>query len=170
MSNESASGIARDEMLDRIEESAFRYENSYHGCSQCVLLALQEHLKIGNEATFKAASPLAAGVALMGDSCGALLGGMMALGLAFGREKVEDFGALAASALKARALYERFQQEFGSCLCRDVMAAQLGRFYDLATEYEAFQQAGGYERCPRVVGKTARMAAELILAAEEGAV
>jgi hypothetical protein len=103
-------------------------------------------------------------VALMGDSCGALLGGMMALGLAFGREKVEDFGALAVSALKARALYARFQQEFGSCLCRDIMAAQLGRFYDLATEYEGFQEAGGYESCPKVVGKTARMAAELILA------
>jgi len=159
-----------EELLNRIEETAYSYERDYHGCSQCVLLALQEHLKIGNEATFRAASPLAAGVALMGDSCGALLGGMMALGLAFGREKVDDFGALAASALKARALYARFQQEFGSCLCRDVMAAQLGRFYDLATEYEAFQAAGGYDHCPKVVGKTARMAAEVILAARDGAV
>jgi len=158
------------ELLNRIEETAYSYERDYHGCSQCVLLALQEHLKIGNEATFRAASPLAAGVALMGDSCGALLGGMMALGLAFGREKVEDFGALAASALKARALYERFRQEFGSCICREVMAAQLGRFYDLATEYEEFQKAGGYEHCPKVVGKTARMAAEVILAARDGVV
>jgi C_GCAxxG_C_C family probable redox protein len=164
MSTESGREAFREELLNRIEETAYAYEHDYHGCSQCVLLALQEHLKIGNEATFRAASPLAAGVALMGDSCGALLGGMMALGLAFGREKVEDFGALAMSALKARALYARFQQEFGSCLCRDVMAAQLGRFYDLATEYEGFQEAGGYERCPRVVSKTARMAAELILA------
>jgi C_GCAxxG_C_C family probable redox protein len=164
MSTESASNASREELLDRIEETAYGYERDYHGCSQCVLLALQEHLKIGNEATFRAASPLAAGVAAMGDSCGALLGGMMALGLTFGREKVEDFAALAASALKARALYERFQQEFGSCICREVMAAQLGRFYDLATEYEAFQEAGGYEHCPRVVAKTARMAAELILA------
>jgi C_GCAxxG_C_C family probable redox protein len=164
MSTGSAGEVSKEELLNRIEQTAYGYERDHHGCSQCVLLSLQEHLKIGNEATFRAASPLAAGVALMGDSCGALLGGMMALGLAFGREKVEDFGALAASALKARALYERFRQEFGSCLCREVMAAQLGRFYDLATEYEAFQQAGGYEHCPRVVGKTARMAAELILA------
>lgn len=157
---------SRAELLNRIEESAYEYEKAYHGCSQCVLRAIQDHLKVGNGATFRSASALAAGVALMGDSCGALVAGMMALGLAFGRERIEDFAALAASFVPARALYARFREEFGSCLCRDVMTTQLGRFYDLATEYEQFQQAGGYERCSRVVAKTARMAAELILVAE----
>jgi hypothetical protein len=47
------------------------------------------------------------------------------------------------------------------------MTAQLGRFYDLATEYQQFQEAGGYERCSMVVAKTARMAADLILAAHD---
>jgi hypothetical protein len=47
------------------------------------------------------------------------------------------------------------------------MTAQVGRFYDLATEYQQFQEAGGYEHCSRVAAKTARMAAELILAAKD---
>jgi AraC-like DNA-binding protein len=100
----------------------------------------------------------------MGDSCGALVGGMMALGLVFGRQKIEDLAERDSSFAAARTLYTRFREEFGSCLCRDVMTRQLGRFYDLATEYQQFQQAGGYERCSRVVAKTARMAADLILA------
>jgi C_GCAxxG_C_C family probable redox protein len=159
--------LSKAEFLDRIERSAYRYEKAYHGCSQCVLRAIQDHLRVGNGATFRSASALAGGVALMGDSCGALVAGMMALGLVFGRQKIEDFAELASSFVSAQALYTRFREEFGSCLCRDVMTTQLGRFYDLATEYQQFQEAGGYERCSRVVAKTARMTADLILAAEE---
>jgi C_GCAxxG_C_C family probable redox protein len=157
----------RAEILNRVEESAYNYEKAYHGCSQCVLQAMQDHMKVGDEATFRSASALAGGVALMGDSCGALIAGMMALGLVFGREKIEDFPRLASSFVPARTLYARFREEFGSCLCRDVMTTQLGRFYDLATEYQQFQEAGGYDRCSRVAAKTARMAAELILAARD---
>ncbi len=159
--------IPNAELLKRVEESAYNYEKAYHGCSQCVLQAIQDHLKVGDEATFRSASALAGGVALMGDSCGALVGGMMTLGLVSGRQKIEDFPQLASSFVPARTLYARFREEFGSCLCRDVMTTQLGRFYDLATEYQQFQEAGGYERCSRVVAKTARMAADLILAAQD---
>ncbi len=159
--------ISKQELLNRIEQSAYNYEREYHGCSQCTLLAIQDHLNVGDGATFRSASALAGGVALMGDSCGALLAGMMALGLVFGRQKLENFAELATSIPPAQMLYTRFKDEFGSCLCRDVMKSQLGRFYDLVTEYDQFEKAGGYERCPTVVAKTARMAAELILAQEE---
>jgi len=70
-------------LLKRVEESAYNYEKAYHGCSQCVLQAIQDNLKVGDEATFRSASALAGGVALMGDSCGALVAGMMTLGLVF---------------------------------------------------------------------------------------
>ena len=159
--------LSKAEILDQVEQSAYNYEKAYHGCSQCVLRALQDRLKVGNRETFRSASALAAGVALMGDSCGALIAGMMALGLVFGRQKIEDFAELAASFVPARTLYARFKEEFGSCLCRDVMTTQLGRFYDLATEYPQFEEAGGYEQCSRVVARTARMAAEIILADED---
>src|SRR4030042_7102056 len=78
-------------LLKRVEESAYDYEKAYHGCSQCVLQAIQDHLEVGDAATFRSASALAGGVALMGDSCGALIAGIMALGLVFGRRKIEDF-------------------------------------------------------------------------------
>jgi C_GCAxxG_C_C family probable redox protein len=159
--------LSKAEILNQVEQSAYNYEKAYHGCSQCVLRAIQDHLKVGNRDTFRSASALAAGVALMGDSCGALIAGMMALGSVFGRQKIEDFPQLAGSFVPARTLYARFKEEFGSCLCRDVMTTQLGKFYDLATEYPQFEEAGGYEQCSRVVARTARMAAEIILADED---
>ena len=156
---------SEEEILDRIEKAAHDYERDYHGCAQCVLLALQEHFGFGNAATFRAASALAGGIGLMGDSCGALTAGIMALGLVYGRENIENFSELQASLAPARRLYRRFQKEFGSGLCRDIQTSRLGRFFDIANEkdYEEFERAGGYRECPEVVGKAARLAAEVIL-------
>lgn len=158
---------SKEELLDLIERTAHDYEAEYHGCAQCGLMALQEHLGIGNEETLRSVSGLAGGTALMGDSCGALLAGMVALGIVFGRRNIENFVELSQSMKPVRKLYRSFQEEFGSCLCRDVMASKLGKFYDLACDYEDFEAAGGYEHCPKVVGKAARLTAELILEERE---
>ncbi|MFH7836232.1 MAG: C-GCAxxG-C-C family protein [Candidatus Aenigmatarchaeota archaeon] len=77
------------EILEKIEKTAYEYDKVYHGCSQCTLKAIQEHLNLGNGEAFKAASALAGGIARMGETCGALLGAIMAIGLAYGREKLE---------------------------------------------------------------------------------
>lgn len=122
----------------------------------------------------KAAGFMAAGIARMGNLCGALAGSMMALGLAAGRERIEDaeYGEEIDETSGqprrielARTFFQRFVQEFGSSLCRDIHISQLGRSYNIhdPKEYKEFQKAGGYEKCSKVVGKAARLAAEVIL-------
>jgi len=156
------------ELLEKIEKTAYNYEKVYHGCSQCVLRALQEHLQLGDGEAFKAASALAGGVARMGETCGALSGGIMAIGLACGREKLEDtkLSTQYAKAMElAVNLYQRFEKELGSAKCRDIQTSLFGRSFDLKDpkEREEFIKAGGYEKCPEVVKKAARLAAEVIL-------
>ncbi|MEM2533445.1 MAG: C-GCAxxG-C-C family protein [Candidatus Nezhaarchaeales archaeon] len=160
------------ELIEKIGRAAYYYEKIYHGCSQCVLKALQEHLQLGDGESFKAASAFAGGVARMGEVCGALSGGIMAIGLAYGREKLEDarFSPRYAKAMElAVDLYQRFEKEFGSVKCRDIQTFLFGRAFDLKNpvEYEEFVRAGAYEKCPEVVKKAAQLAAELILKSRE---
>jgi len=160
------------EFLDRIEKAALDNEATYHGCSQCVLKALQDNFDIGDALTFKSVSALAAGVALMGDSCGALLGGIIALGLVNGRDNLADFQALQDSMGPARKLYRWFQSEYGSTLCRDIQTSLFGKFFNIADmkEYEEAQKLGLYDAsrgCPVVVAKIARKTAELLLDIKE---
>jgi C_GCAxxG_C_C family probable redox protein len=75
--------------LEEIGRKALEYDK-YSGCSQSVLLALQEAFKIGDLESFKAATVLSGGVARKGETCGALLGGLMALGLVLGRDDIVD--------------------------------------------------------------------------------
>jgi len=64
-----AGNDSREELLDKIEKEAHDYERDFHGCSRCVLKPLQDNLDLGDEASLKASTTLAAGVAMRGETC-----------------------------------------------------------------------------------------------------
>ena len=156
---------SRDELLDKIEKAAHDYEKDFHGCSRCVLKPLQDNLDLGDEASLKASTPLAAGVAMRGETCGAILGGLLAVGIATASEDFQDINALTNSLAAGFRLARNFEKEFGTTNCTKIQTDKLGRFYSLADpeQYKAFIEAGGYVECSKVVGKIARMTAEFIL-------
>ena len=155
--------------------------DKHSGCSQSVLLALQEAFGIGDQQSFKAASVLSGGIARRGETCGAVIGALMALGLVMGREEIEDTGQYRKAMGPAREIIEDFQREiqvqFGfpgglkTTICRDVQEAIYGRSFDMtdADEYQAFVDAGGHSDagCPRVCAVAARVGAEKLLELEQ---
>ncbi|MBI4186529.1 MAG: C_GCAxxG_C_C family protein [Chloroflexi bacterium] len=164
------------ERIDRAKEKAHRYERDYGGCAQCVLGALQEEFGIGNKDSFKAASVLSGGIARQGETCGAIVGALSALGLEMGRASIEDTGANKAAMDAAVRVSARFREElkkrFGlkkdlrDNLCWHIQEMIYGRHFDLANkaEYQAFVDAGGHSDsgCPAVCGLAAQVAAEEI--------
>jgi len=160
---------SKEALLDRIEKDAHDYEREIHGCSRCVLKPLQDHLALGDESSLKASTPLAAGVAMRGETCGALLAGLLAIGMVTANEDLKDTNALANSLASGFRFAKKFEKAFGTTNCTKLQTEKLGRFYSLADpeQYKAFIAAGGYRECPKVVAKTARMTAEFILDYQE---
>ncbi len=151
--------------------------DQYSGCSQSVLLALQEGLGIGDLESFKAATVLSGGVARRGETCGAILGALMGLGLVSGREEIEDTPQYTYAMGLADEICDRFQQrleeEFGfempleSTLCSEIQTRIYGRSFDLRNpkDRDAFLEAGGHsdEGCYKVCGVAAEVAVEKLL-------
>ena len=156
-------------LLDDVYQRAFRYEAERGSCPQCVLASLQEMLNIGDDNVFRASQGLAGGTALSSEgTCGALAGGMIAIGLLVGRTYKEfSEGQKKRLVFKyTRMLYDRFVEEYGSPLCCGVQNKIFGRSYNLLDkqEYEAFEKAGAHvDKCTSVAGNAARWTAELIL-------
>jgi C_GCAxxG_C_C family probable redox protein len=157
------------DFLDDVYQRAFQYEARLGSCPQCVLAALKETLDIGDDAVFKASQGLAGGSALSSEgTCGALAGGMIALGILVGRT-YQEFSEGQKKRLVfvyTRKLYDRFVQEYGSPLCCGVQKKIFGRSYRLLDkqEYEAFEKAGAHvDKCTSVAGNAARWTAEIIL-------
>ena len=162
----SAEGL-REETLNQLEERAGDYEERSGCCAQGCLLALQEQFHLGDELTFKAATAMP-GIALRGETCGAVIGGLMAIGLAYGRESLDDWEGFLRAIRPARRFCRRFEKEFGSMMCRDIVKLQCGRSFDLADPAESreFEESGGYQKCRVPPGKAARIAGEIIMEKE----
>jgi C_GCAxxG_C_C family probable redox protein len=158
----------KERLLKMIEEEACDNEIRYWGCSQAVLDALQRHLKLKGGDTFKAATAFAGGVAGNREACGALIGCIMAIGLASGRARYEtgkiglEQADLVECSGRARKYCDRFREKLGGLRCSEVRAA-LG--FDPAAgpvklTPETFKE---HEKCGYVTGIAARLAAEIIL-------
>jgi len=161
---------------EKAYELGKEYEKSYMGCSQCAIAALQDALDMRNDDIFKAATGLAGGgCGTLDGSCGAYAGSIMILSSLLGRErdKFADFESIAPDG-RAFKLFRKFRdkyiQEYGSVVCRNIQTKVLGRPYYIIDpdEFKKFEAAGGHgdKGCPEVVGKAARWMAEIIL--EEG--
>ena len=122
---------------------------------------------VGNDMVFKAGSALAGGVAVQGETCGALIGAIMAIGCEVGRERLEDIPQYQKAKEPAKEAYHRFRSEVGHSICAEIHRIRYGRVYRLSVpeEAHAFHEMGGHSRtgCPAVCGVAARIAADIIL-------
>jgi C_GCAxxG_C_C family probable redox protein len=165
-----------DERIQRAKKKAHEYDQ-YSGCSQSVLLSLQEEFGIGNNEVFKAATVLSGGVARHGETCGAVIGALMALNLLIGREKMEETEAYRDAMKPSADLMDRFKDElkkqFGfeeglnGTLCKQIHEKIYGRSFDMTDpdDYHAFLDAGGHSDsgCFKVCGIAGQVGAEKIL-------
>ena len=162
--------MSDNELIKEAANLAYEYQKKYHGCSQCVIKALDDSLGLGGGPVFKAVTALAGGIAMKGELCGALIGGIVAIGLAFGRERLEESWSsrgYTEAHYYAAELCDKFKEELGSIKCRDLLKARLGRSLDLRKrgELRHLISAGALECCPEVVRKGTQLAAEVILRA-----
>jgi len=132
-----------------IEQAALEALSSGLSCAESVLRTAGLHLGIDTGAATRAASCFGGGVGKSKQElCGALAGGLMALGFAYGRdggaESCELAYELAAEfrerfiathgASQCHVLLERFGPQEGWEHCRRLTAATAGLLFDLARE------------------------------------
>ena len=90
-------------------------------CGQAVLAAFAERHGVGRDAALRAACGFGGGIARTGGLCGAVSGGIVAVGLAHGRTRLEDGQAVERTSEATRALLAEFRRENGSATCRELL-------------------------------------------------
>lgn len=102
---------------------------SGYNCAQSVLWAFAPRYGFDRDAALKIACGLGAGIGRRQETCGAVTGGILALGLRFGRGDAQDRTATEATYAKAQELMRRFEAAHRSCNCRQLLGG-----CDLTTE------------------------------------
>jgi C_GCAxxG_C_C family probable redox protein len=125
-----------------------------------------EEFGLGDMAIIKALSPFP-GMGATGSICGAVSGGLIALGLYFGSDDMADFKATGDAITAAREFLPRFEAELGSIVCAQIQEdVVFGRFMDPRASQQhmdAFIDEKGYEKCTLPAGIGARIAAQIII-------
>jgi C_GCAxxG_C_C family probable redox protein len=102
---------------ESIVNLAKSYSEKHWLCSESVLLAISEWLGVRSELIPRIASGFGGGIGGSGSVCGAVSGGVIALGIKFGRADLKQENR--AYTLSSE-LMTRFEKEFGHINCREL--------------------------------------------------
>jgi len=156
----------REEILDRTQRRGEEYEYLSHSCAKGAALAVMEEFGLGDPIIVRALSPFP-GFGMTGGICGAVTGGLIALGLFFGSDDITDYQGTGRTMTAARTFIPRFKEAMGSIFCPDIQEQKIfGRYMDprgSEENFKAFVEARGYEKCALVAGTGARVAADIII-------
>lgn len=132
-------------------------------CAQTSFAVLQQEFDLDGNEILKALTPFP-GIALRGETCGAVIGCLMAIGSVYGREDLDDWKGYLVSLPPSRRFCRRFEEQHGSTACADLLEAKLGKRYDLADRIDAlkYAAAGGKKACGELITSAVNIAAEII--------
>jgi C_GCAxxG_C_C family probable redox protein len=129
------------------QDDAEKLFKSGFNCSQAVFSVFAKNMGLDDEISLKIACGFGGGMRL-GNTCGAVTGAIMAVGLKYGKYKAEDKAARDHTYELTKKFQAKFIEQNGSVVCRDLLGYDLGTpdGYEKAKENLAFVRI-----CPNLV-------------------
>lgn len=145
-------------MASKISDEAARlFIEEGYACSEATLLAFAKRNGL-DTAYVKLATGFGAGIGRKSSLCGALTGGVLALGLKHGRTSAKDNSSKEKTLELSGKYYGAFEKEFGAVSCKELCGCDLStskgrkKFKDCNVRREV---------CANIVGRASELLAEI---------
>lgn len=106
--------------MKRSEIGVAKFSEGYN-CAQAVLFSFCDELNLDNDTALRIACGFGAGMGRKEEVCGAVSGGIMAIGLKYGRGEGEEQTATDLTYQKTRELMNGIAEEHGAYICRQLL-------------------------------------------------
>jgi len=144
--------------MTRIERAAACFKEGF-SCSQAVFSTFAETEGLAREQALKIAQPFGGGLAHRGELCGAVAGGLLAIGLKHGRTRADDQAARDRTYRLVNEFMDRFRAAQGALGCPELLGVHIGRPEGMA----AARARGLFEtRCSHYVETAVALLEELL--------
>jgi C_GCAxxG_C_C family probable redox protein len=140
--------------MTRLEHALDLFARQFN-CAQAVFGAYGPAEGLDETHCMMIAAPFGGGIGRLGETCGAVTGALMVLGLRYGAMAVTDPLAKAAMYERTREFVERFKSRNHSCVCRSLLGI------DISTP-EGWKEAQERKTHQTVCPKYIRDAAEIL--------
>ena len=112
--------------MSEVELAVSRFKDGF-SCSQAVFSAYATQFGLNRETALKIAGTFGGGMGHMGETCGAVTGAFMVIGLIYGRTIAGDRQSQEKTDSLVHEFVDRFKSRNGSIVCRELLG------YDLST-------------------------------------
>ena len=111
--------------VNRIEKAGSLFQEGFN-CSQSVFCAYAVEMGVDRETALKVAQAFGGGMGLMGETCGAVTGAFMVIGLKYGRTSIDDDEAKRKTYALVKDFVEKFKARNGTIMCRELLGCDIG--------------------------------------------
>ncbi|MDO9578929.1 MAG: C-GCAxxG-C-C family protein [Candidatus Cloacimonadales bacterium] len=128
--------------MEKSKHAVVLFDNGF-SCSQAVLGAFAKEFELSHQTAMRLSSAFGGGMAGSGETCGAITGALMVIGLKYGRVVPEDTVAKEKTYEIIKELFQSFECKYNSLICRKL------RLDDRSTptkERQAHEKCCGYVR------------------------
>lgn len=144
--------------MNKAENAVQCFKNGYN-CSQAVFSTYSEQLGLDRKIALKVACPFGGGMGRMGETCGAVTGAFMLIGLKHGKYLEADNDSKEKSYAMVKDFTDRFTQTHGSIGCRELLK------YDMNNpeELKIIKELGLWDSlCPIYIRDTSLIVEEML--------
>ena len=144
--------------MNKVDCAVSCFEEGF-SCSQAVFSTYGPQLGLDRERALKIAGTFGGGMGRMGETCGAVTGAFMVIGLKYGNSKVEDNPSKEKAYSLVREFVDRFQSRNGTIVCRELLGCELStpEARELAQEKNLFATI-----CPKLVQDAAEIIEKIL--------
>ncbi len=135
-----------------------RFDEGY-SCSQAVFSAYAEEMGLDRATALKIAGAFGGGMGRMAETCGAVSGALMVIGLKYGPTSPTDSATKEKSYELVREFVARFRARNGSIVCKELLG------WDISTPagHEVAKYRGLFVTlCPKYVADAAEIVEEVL--------
>jgi C_GCAxxG_C_C family probable redox protein len=131
------------------------YFDEGYACSQSVLLAFAKKFDLNENSAKLISSTFGGGMGRLRQKCGAVTGGFMVLGLAYGNSDPKDMDTKLAAYKKVRELNHLFEDIHGTSICAELLKKH-------ATEADVTERKHHKIICRKAISDVAGLLYDLI--------
>jgi C_GCAxxG_C_C family probable redox protein len=145
--------------MDSKEEIAVELMDNGYNCAQAVLASQSDAYGLDSTLAKKVAAAFGGGIAYNGHVCGAVTGALMLIGLKHGKYKDGDNESKERTNRIANEYIQKFKEEHGSIMCKDLIKYDLSK----SDELRKAREAGVFtEICLELVRSSAELVGEIL--------
>ena len=144
--------------MNKVEQAVERFKKGFN-CSQAVLGSYSQQFGLDCETAFQVATGFGGGMR-MAETCGAVTGAFMVLGLKYGNTTAEGNAAKAKTYEKVIEYTTRFKAQNGSVLCKELLGCDISSQDGM----KKAQENGVFDSiCPKIIRQAAEILEEMLL-------